>query len=233
MLAICPQSTALRRFVVLLALSRQLSSTMFAMTFSDTPCTSRRSLTLFHIRRTRSESGSPLRTFYLMAPERSARTSGTVATMLPTGADILRASVDDSPNPLAPVDRLACACWWGSNVNRLVGHPSSKSDNFSFVPGMSSRLSNTYIALLSAFWHAGRDNSWSITRSMYAVRWTMEPVEIRLADCFSGMRQHHREMFCSPFLTISIVLSIAYVSVPMSTPTTFTPPRPAMRTSMP
>ena len=36
--------------------------------------------------------------------------SGTVATKLPTDADILRASADDSPNPPAPVDRLACAC---------------------------------------------------------------------------------------------------------------------------
>ena len=35
---------------------------MFAMVSSDTPCTSRRSLMLFHIRRTWCESGNPLRT---------------------------------------------------------------------------------------------------------------------------------------------------------------------------
>ena len=44
------------------ALARQLSGTMFAMVSSDTPCTSRRSLMLFHIRRTWCESGNPLRT---------------------------------------------------------------------------------------------------------------------------------------------------------------------------
>ena len=134
------------------ARSHQLSGTMFTIASSDTPCTSRRSLTLFHIRRTRSEAGSPLQTFSPMAPERSAGTSGTVATMLRTDADILRASADDTPNPPAPVDRLACACWWGSNVNRLVGHLSSKNDDSSAVPGMSSRLSNIHIELLSAFW---------------------------------------------------------------------------------
>ena len=131
-LAICSQSTAVRHLVLLLErLSRQLSGTMFAIASSDTPCTSRRSLTLSHIRRTRYESEGSLRTFSPMAPERSARTSGTIATMLPTDADILRASADDIPNPPAPVDRLACACYWGSNVNQLVGHPSSKNDDSS------------------------------------------------------------------------------------------------------
>ena len=34
------------------------------------------------------------------------KTSGTVATMLPTDADILRASTDDSPKSPAPVNKL-------------------------------------------------------------------------------------------------------------------------------
>ena len=48
-------------------------------------------------------------------PERSASTSGTVATKLPMGADILRASADVSPKPPRSVDRLACA-WWGCSI---------------------------------------------------------------------------------------------------------------------
>ena len=133
----------------------------------------------------------------------------------------------------APADRLACACCWGSNVNRLVGHPSSKNDDSSAVPGISSRLSNIHIALLSVSWHAGRDNSGSITRSMYAARCTIEPVAIRLADCLSGMGGNIlASCYAPPFLTISIALYIAHASVPMGTPTTFTPPRSAMRTSM-
>ena len=40
-----------------------------------------------------------------------------LATMLPTDADILRASANDSPNPPAPVDRLAYAHWWGGSIN--------------------------------------------------------------------------------------------------------------------
>ena len=34
----------------------------------------------------------------------------TVGTMLPTDADILRASADDSANPPVLVDRLTCVC---------------------------------------------------------------------------------------------------------------------------
>ena len=44
------------------ALSCQLSGTMFAMASSENHFTSRRSLTLLQMRRTRSESGSSLRT---------------------------------------------------------------------------------------------------------------------------------------------------------------------------
>ena len=47
------------------ALSRQRSGTMLAEASSETPCTSRRSLTLFQMRRTRSELESPLPTFSL------------------------------------------------------------------------------------------------------------------------------------------------------------------------
>ena len=61
--------------------------------------------------------GKPLRAFSPILPERLARTSGTVAIMLPTDTDIRRASVDDSPNPPTPVNRLACARWWGRSVN--------------------------------------------------------------------------------------------------------------------
>ena len=42
------------------ALPRQLSGTMYVMASSETPCTSRRPMTLLEMRRTRSESGSPL-----------------------------------------------------------------------------------------------------------------------------------------------------------------------------
>ena len=101
------------------ALSRQLSGTMFVMASSET---------LPQLRWTRSESGSPLWTFYPVMPERSARTSSTVATMLPMNADILRASADDSPNPLAP--------WAGSparvggDAASIIGHPFSKERRF-------------------------------------------------------------------------------------------------------
>lgn len=99
------------------ALSHRLSGTMFAMTSSETPCTSRRFLLLVEMRRTKSESGSPLRNFSHIAPERSARTFGTIANMLRMDAEILRASADDSPSPLVVVDRLDCARWWGTNAN--------------------------------------------------------------------------------------------------------------------
>ena len=82
--------------------------------------------------------------------ERSARTSGTVATKLPMDADILLDSGDDSPNPPVPVERIACDIWWGCSVNRFAGHPSSKTDDSSAVPGSSRRRSSIHIALVSA-----------------------------------------------------------------------------------
>lgn len=60
--------------------------------------------------------------------------------MLPTDVDIPRASDDDKPNPAAPVGRLNCACWWGCNDNRLVGHASSKNNDSSAVPRKPSKF---------------------------------------------------------------------------------------------
>ena len=62
----------------------------------------------------------------------------------------------------------------------------------------------------------------------------MEPVPIWLAGCLSGMHSSIRASCSAPsFSTMSIALSIAHASVPMGTPTTFTPPRFAMRLSTP
>ena len=66
-------------------LFRQLSGTAFAIASSDTPWIPRRYLTLLHMRRTRSELDSSLRTFSPNGPERSATTPGTVATKAPDG----------------------------------------------------------------------------------------------------------------------------------------------------
>ena len=129
------------------ALFRQLSGTTFVIASADAPWMSRRSLTLLHMRRTRSELGSYLRTFSPTGPERSARTSGTVTTKLPMDADILLDSADDSPNPPARVERLACAFWWGCSVFRFAGHPSSKNDDSSAVPGSSRTVSYTHLTL--------------------------------------------------------------------------------------
>ena len=50
---------------------------------------------------------------YSGLPARSARTSGTFATMLLTNADSRRDSADDTPNPPAPVEMLTWARWCG------------------------------------------------------------------------------------------------------------------------
>ena len=92
----------------------------------------------------RSELGSSLRTFPPNGLERSARTYGTVATKLPMDAGILL-DLADRPTPPAPVQRLACAFWWSCSVNRFAGHPSSKNDDSSAVPGSSRRRSSRHI----------------------------------------------------------------------------------------
>ena len=43
-------------------------------------------------------------------------------------------------NPSAPVDKLACAYWWGSRVSRSAMHTSSKGDDSSAVPESSRRF---------------------------------------------------------------------------------------------
>ena len=69
---------------------------------------------------------------------------------------------------------------------------------------------------------------------MYVVRGAMELVAIKLDDCMSGVRGSIRASYSTPPpLTIPIALSVAYPSIPMGTPTTFTPPRSAMWTSLP
>ena len=65
---------------------------------------------------------------------------------------------------------------------------------------------------------------------MYAVCWTMHPAAIKLAGYLSGMRGSIRTSFSAPFFS---TVSIAYTLVPTGTPTTFTPPRSAMRTPIP
>ena len=91
------------------------------------------------------------------------------------------------------------------------------------------------MGLLSAFWHAGRDNSGSTTRSILS-----GPLHHRAVGDQVGRllvwreQQHPRELFGSPALDfISIALSLAYSSVPTGTPTSFTPLRSAMRTPTP
>ena len=103
-------------------------------------------------------------------------TAGSVATKLPTDADIIFASAGDIPNPPAPVDKLACARGWGTSVSRSAMHPSLKNDDSSAVPGGSRGFSSIHITQLSARLQAGRDSFGSITRSTYAVRCTIEPV---------------------------------------------------------
>lgn len=61
--------------------------------------------------------------------------------------------------------RLAWA-WAASSIDPSGTHPR-RTTILLLTPGRSSRFSNTHIALLSAVWHAGRENSASITRSMY------------------------------------------------------------------
>ena len=95
-------------------LSRQLSGTMFAMTSSETSCTSRRSLTLFPVCRTRPESGISLRTLSPIAPDRSATTLApsppslrrtlTSSEFHPAAIQTLRSPWTGSP---APVGRAA------------------------------------------------------------------------------------------------------------------------------
>ena len=179
---------------------------------SVTPPSSRKPRTPSQILVTSSEPGRFLRAFSPRLPESSARTAGSVATKLPTDADVLLASADDIPNPPAPVDKLTCARWWGSSVRRSAMHPSSKNDDSSAVPGSSRRFSSIYIAPLSARLHAGRHSSGSITRSTYAVRCTIEPVAMRLAACLSGIRGNICAS-CStpPSRTIPMAFSIALV----------------------
>lgn len=82
------------------------------------------------------------------------------------------------------------------------------------VPGRSSRFSNTHIALQSAFRYAGMGNSGLVTRSIYAVRWIVGLVIIRLADCLPKMRGNTcASGSAPPCSTISIALAIAYASV--------------------
>lgn len=118
---------------------------------------SRRSLTLLQMRRTRSELGSAFRTFSPSMPEISAKTSDTVATMLPRDAEVLLASADVSPNPPPPVERLACTLWRGYSINWFAGHPSSKNDNSYAASGRSSGRLSIYVALVSSLWHADGD----------------------------------------------------------------------------
>ena len=94
--------------------------------------------------------GNTLRTFPLNGPERSARTSGTLATKLPMDADLLLDSADNSQHPPPPVERLAYAFWWGCSVNQFTGHPSAKNSDSSATPGSSTRRSSIHIALVSA-----------------------------------------------------------------------------------
>ena len=119
-LAVLQQSTALRYPVVLVG--------RFCQANVPARCSPRLPPNP-QMRQRRSESGGPFRTFSPTMLERSARTFGTVATMFLPDSDILRASADDRLNPPAPVDRLACARRWGSSINRLVGHPSSKKND--------------------------------------------------------------------------------------------------------
>ena len=51
---------------------------------------------------------SSLRTFGPSQPEKSAWTSGTIATKFPMKADILRNPANGSPKLPAPMDRLDC-----------------------------------------------------------------------------------------------------------------------------
>ena len=90
------------------ALFLQLYGTTFTIASSDTPWMPRRSLTLLHMRRTRSELGSSFRNLSRNGPERSARTSGIVANKLLIDADIVLDSADYNPTPPAPVERLVC-----------------------------------------------------------------------------------------------------------------------------
>ena len=122
------------------ALSLQPRGTTSPISSSVTPPSSQRPRTPSQILVTSSEPGRFLRTFSPIPPEGSARTAGSVATNLPTDADILLASADNIPHPPAPVDKLACACWWGSIVSRSAIHPTTITPPFQEAPEVFKHL---------------------------------------------------------------------------------------------
>lgn len=82
-------------------------------------------LTPSKIQATSSDSGELLPVFPPRLLERSARMAGSVATKLPTDADALLASADNTPSLPARVDKLAFPRWLGRSVSRSGKHPSS------------------------------------------------------------------------------------------------------------
>ena len=117
------------------ALPLQPVGTTRPVSSSVTSPSFRRHLPPSHSLVSSSDSGRFLRTFTPILAERPARTAGSVATKLPTDADIFPASVDYILNHPAPVDKLACARWWGSSVRCSAMHPFSRHNDSCSVPG--------------------------------------------------------------------------------------------------
>ena len=124
-------------------------------------------------------------------------------------------SAEDSQNPPAPVNNLACARWWGSSVSRSTMHPFSKDGNSSPISRKLEKVfDHPHCAIICPSTN-GQGQLWvhyslDIGRSLHHRAGGVEVDRLLIRRSW----KHPRELFRPPPRTIPLAISIANSSEP-------------------